>query len=129
MKNIKTAGMLLACSLSFFACKKDDHHNMTPEGSIMIHSPETGSKYQTGDTVHIHATLRANMQLHGYNVYIFNSTGDTLFQKSEHAHENELEVHEKWVNTSAVANLRLLITTALDHHGNNLKKEQVFNIN
>jgi hypothetical protein len=131
MRFLKISGLLMAATIILFACKKTDHPaEIKPDGAITIHSPENGSNYKQGDTVSIHALLKANTQLHGYRLYILRENGDTVLSRDEHAHNNELEIREKWVVPFPdTASLKLIICTALDHHGSGLEQAQKFRVN
>lgn len=101
----------------------------TPVGSINIIKPAEHQAFKKGEPITIEAKLNANVQLHGYTIFIATAEGDTLYKKEEHAHQSELTIQESWIDTSsAPVHLKLVVSTALDHHGNDLEKSVSFKV-
>lgn len=104
----------------FSSCKKQDAApEPVPSATITITSPAAGDVFRFGDTTKITANISCNVKMHGCDVAVVNiSTGDTLFQADDHAHEMTLNVNQYWCcNLSSTADLRLYISTALNHDG------------
>ncbi len=123
MKKIFTAFMISASFVVIItSCKKDGttaDPEAAPSAEITIASPTGNQIYQLGDTMHIIATIEGNVKMHGYAVAVINTTsGDTVFQADNHGHETELHVEEQWCcNLSSATDLRLYISSALNHDG------------
>jgi hypothetical protein len=127
MKNIIAALALLA-PIAFASCKKEDKdHHMTASGTITVSSPQEQQSFAAGSIINITAKLSANVHLHGYKLSLVTVEGDTVLSKEEHVHSNEILINEQWTDTlSAPADLKLTITSALNHEGNNLERSVLF---
>ena len=122
MKNAITA-VAMAATVALFSCHKQNHE-MLPENKITVSQPVPGQVYHANDTVHITGIVSGNTSLHGYEVAILNATGDSLFHTYNHTHASSIDVSEEWVNTQAMpGSLRIIITSAINHEGDNLTKE------
>lgn len=123
MKQLIIAAVIAATFTALVSsCQKDGtkaEPEVTPTASITIASPTANQVYRLGDTMHIVATVEGNVKLHGYDVAIVNtSSGDTIYKADGHAHETTLTVDEHWCCTlSSAADLRLYISSALNHDG------------
>jgi hypothetical protein len=115
--------------MALASCKKEDHnhHVSTASGTITVSSPQEQQSFAAGSTINITAKLSANLYLHGYKLSLVTVEGDTVFTKEEHVHSNEILINEHWKDTlSTPADLKLTITSALNHEGNNLQTWVLF---
>ena len=121
MKNLFLAAMITATSLAILSsCKKETTTtDPVPSATITIASPYANQIYRLGDTMYIVATIEGNVKMHGYDVVIVKTaSGDTVYRTDEHTHEMKLNVNKTWCcNVSSVTDLRLYISSALNHDG------------
>jgi hypothetical protein len=97
----------------------------TAVAEVTIHSPAENAVYQRGDTVHISASIKASVTLHGYDITLRDvTTGSQLYFRHIHVHSNELSVNQYWVHNqkwsndlTEAAEVELEVAVALDHAG------------
>lgn len=106
--------------------KKDDGSCEYFEPSLSISSPQEGQMYGMGETVNIHATVEHNESMHGWSLYLVNTSpdiADTVLAIEEHEHGTLFEISEQWTNdVSMHSDMELTIRAELDHDGNELMK-------
>lgn len=106
--------------------KKDDgscKYPTTPatqEPNIHIHSPVEHAEYHLGDTVHIEIEISHNTELHGYELYLHNTTThDSVLSMDLHAHQTSYSIDTFWVNNvSVMSDMMLEVIVFKDHSGN-----------
>lgn len=116
---------LLFSAFAMISCKKDkkDEKDQTntpaPQASIVITSPTTNSIFDFGEEIHIHATITAPFEMHGYELEIIRlSDNAVLWSTDAHAHATSYSIHEHWTNdVMDHTDVKLKITAELDHSG------------
>lgn len=122
MNNTTICTALIAAT-GLFSCHKTNNE-MVPENKITVSQPMPGQVYHTNDTVHITGMVSGKTSMHGYEVTILNATGDSLFHAHNHTHASSIDVSETWVTSQTTpGGLRVIITSAINHEGDNLTKE------
>ncbi len=87
---------------------------------FMITNPAAGSTFSMGDTVHIDAMITSSGEVHGYEVYLRNTShnDEVVFQLEEHAHESPIHIHDMWVNNVMHhSDMELEIVLLVTHEG------------
>jgi hypothetical protein len=99
-----------------FACKKKESH---PKVTITIDSPVNGSIYHGGDTVHIHAHITADQEIHGWELSIVRLANNQLFFDAHvHEHGKVYTLDTFWVNHVTMhSDMVLKLSAVLDHEG------------
>ena len=132
-------GLLTVSPILFSSCKQegctdeaatnydsdaddDDGSCIYPADNIVfnVSNPAVGSTFSLGDTVHIDAMITTDGDVHGYELYIRNTSHDDMvvFQKEVHAHESPVHIHEMWVNdVDHHSDMELEIVLVADHDG------------
>jgi hypothetical protein len=114
--------LLAACTFVFAACSKKEKNVDLPKEAIeiKIEEPTAGAVFHGGETVHIHANVKSDIQLHGYTLKLTDrETGTLLYEHEEHAHGKELTAHGSWANrVTATTEARLEVAVIIDHDGN-----------
>lgn len=131
MKRIFLFSLLcLSVSATFYSCKKADKNSPLPEtetAKITIALPYENQVFSKGDTVFIRGTITCPYEMHGCEITIATTNGDTIFSESQHAHGKEIMFDDYWVhNVSSPAELQVIITATLDHDGNTAAKSISF---
>lgn len=90
-----------------------------PDPEIDFHAPAAHAQYNLGDTVFIDAHVMHDETMHGYNVYLHNTTTtDTVLNYHIHGHDTHYHIDTFWVNNvSVMSDMRLEIRVHLDHSG------------
>lgn len=116
MKNIFSFALIAFGAILFFsACDNDKEDTGLPQ--IVIESPEEGTTFELGDTVHIEVDITHTAELHEYLVELKKaSDGTVLFSEGEHSHSTEAHVHDHWVNNVSDHTDMELVVTATDHN-------------
>ena len=105
------------------SCKKSDSPEPADMAMMTILQPTLNASYQSGDSVFIKGNITAAANLHGYNVTILDQA-DTVFAVHNATHAALLSVNEVWVcSTPDTANLKLIVSSAINHEGDEVKKE------
>lgn len=109
--------------ISAASCKKSDSPQPADTATMTISQPLLHATYKSGDSVFIKGNITAAANLHGYNVTILDQA-DTVFAVHNGTHATQLAVNEVWVsNTSDTADLTLIVSSAINHGGDEVKKE------
>lgn len=111
---------------SMSACKKNKE---TPKSvEITITSPTAGSMFHLGDTVEIHAHVKANFELHGWEVVIKKvANGQVVFMAEDHVHAEEFHIDTFWINNvTEHSDMELHVSALIDHDGNKETKVVAF---
>ncbi len=130
-KNISIIAIVTLLTFSINACK-DDEETVTPEPTAVtfdISDPVAGTMYGKGDTVFINGMISYDVEMHGYEINIINtSNNDTVvFNKHAHSDSKMFHIHEHWVNNvSGHSNMTLSIEALTDHSGASQTKEISF---
>lgn len=127
MKTIKI--LLIAIAAFAFGCDKDAPINPEHLVSFEFSNPKEGHKYPLGDTVHIAGKITAEMEMHGYELELINTSNNNEVLLYKHAHEDAVEylIQDMWVNNiTAHGNLELKITAVIDHEGTEASKTYYF---
>lgn len=105
---------------------KDDDSCTYPEEEetddidFTISDPVAGTTFGLGDTVHINTMITTTGEVHGYEVYLRNTSNnnEVVFESKEHAHDSPVHIHEMWVNdVSSHSDMELEIVLITDHDG------------
>lgn len=91
-------GLFLVAIL--FSCNKDVEMTDSTAPSITIMSPLATDTFMSGDTVHIHALITDNDELHEINgVLNRTNSGNTeeVWTYSEHSHTASFELHGMYI--------------------------------
>ncbi len=106
--------------------KKDDGSCEYLESSLTITSPNSGQTFALGETVDIHATAVHSESMHGWSLYLVNTSPeipDTVLNLNNHDHTSGFQIEESWVNSVTMhSDMQLTIRVELDHHGNFMKQ-------
>lgn len=99
-----------------FGCKKKES---LPKVTITIDSPASGTMYNGGDTVFIHAHIAADKEIHGWELSIARlANGQVVFDTHEHTHKKDYHIDTFWVNNVTMhSDMVLKLTAELDHEG------------
>ena len=125
------SGIILAFILitALYSCQKKDKITATPDSVVInITSPASGQAYHTGDTVFINADVSYPSELHGYEIKVIDTaSGYILYDDVQHVHDDHFSISDKWLcsGTQAIG-LKLTLTAAIDHDGNNAEKDITF---
>lgn len=109
----------LAFVFAMASCEKDA--DPTPAGveiSFNFSSPTENYMYPLGDTVNITGRITANVEMHGYEIEIINTSDNNKQIFYSHTHEDgvSFDVSEYWVNNvTSHSNLILTVTAILSH--------------
>lgn len=128
MKNpiILSLSFSLAAVFVFpFSCKKKESH---PKVAITIDSPVNGSMYHGGDTVHIHAHISADQDIHGWELSIARvANNQVFFDAHHHDHGKVYHIDTFWINNVTMhSDMIFKLSAVLDHEGNTESKTVSF---
>lgn len=118
--------MAILLGFSTSACKKDKE---TPKSvTITITSPTASSMFHWGDTVEIHAHVKAPFELHGWEVVIKKvPDGHVVFMAEDHVHAEEFHVDTFWINSvTEHSDMELHVSALMDHDGGKETKVVAF---
>ena len=121
---------LIAFSLvAFTSCKEDE--DMDPKYNITFNfsDPVASTMFSQGDTVFINGMISADIEMHGYEVSIVNTSDNNteVFNSHEHKDGSMFHIHEMWVNNvSSHSDMALTITVDVDHEGTTEKETILF---
>lgn len=106
------------------SCQKNNTSAPPADVAIIVSSPQNGSIYQSGDSVHVSATVNYNSTLHGYEVLVTDSsTGSVIHNIANHIHTNQFTINTAFsVIAPKPLVLKLNINTIIDHTGQNASK-------
>lgn len=112
----------LTLVISLFSCTKDQEMIDSSGPSVNIVLPLSTDTFMSGDTVHIHALISDNDELHEING-ILNRTHNGLTEEvwtyAEHSHSSSYEVHGVYiVQVPGIHNDFQLEISASDHNLN-----------
>lgn len=126
MKTLKTLAFFALIIISAVACKKDDE--VTFEGSLTISAPATNDTIHGGTTFPITGTITGNVEMHGYQVTVYNQTDQTVvYSSTEENHASEFSINQTVNHTLTVGTpLRLVVEVEVDHDGTSMTKEVLF---
>ncbi|MCC6185595.1 MAG: hypothetical protein IT256_00430 [Chitinophagaceae bacterium] len=113
--------IIFALGISLSACQKKDSDGYDQNKlTLNISKPSEAQTFAKGDTVFISANATYNTQLHGYTLYLMDTTNNTVFMNLEaHLHDSHFAIDTFWVNTLESSRaLQLAITIEVDHDGN-----------
>ncbi|MFY0642877.1 MAG: hypothetical protein JXR19_00265 [Bacteroidia bacterium] len=126
----KTLISILALTfLMLSSCKEDE--SMNPQNDITINfaEPVASTMYGQGDTVYINGMISADMEMHGYEISLVNTSNNNTEVFNKHAHEDGLmfHIHEMWVNdVNSHSDMVLTITIDKNHEGDKETKTILF---
>lgn len=126
MKTIKTLAFFALIILSAVACKKDKEVEF--EGSLTISAPAANDTIHGGTTFPITGTVTGNVEMHGYQVTVYNQTDQTVvYSSTEENHASEYSINQTVNHTLTVGTpLRLVVEVEVDHDGISMTKEVLF---
>ncbi|WNJ18666.1 hypothetical protein [Pontibacter sp. G13] len=113
--------------VSLTGCKEEEP--VAPEVSMNISAPSVGTMFGKDDTIHVHAMVSHEEEMHGYEAFIRNtSMGDTVvWYVSEHAHGTEFHIEGEWVNNvQHHSDMELIINVAVTHDGEQVSDTVAF---
>lgn len=90
----------------------DEHENPVVDPVAFKNvSPNAGENFALGESVIMQARLEWEGSLHGWDLFLVNTTtGDTVFTADLHDHREELRMEEVWVNTvTELSDMQLII--------------------
>lgn len=104
------------------ACKKRE--DASPTIDISILSPSEQDVFNTGDTLHVHASIKSPVELHGYTWELHNEADNSILASAaEHTHGQTFEINDTWVtNVTENVQAALVFTVEIDHNGNTSSK-------
>ncbi len=97
----------------------DHHHDHDAVGTamIMISSLNDGDTIASGSMAMVHGTITGTETLHGYDVSIYNMTGDTtVYIHNESAHSTSYSLNHHWTNDVSVTSaMKAKVVAYLNH--------------
>jgi len=126
---------LIGFTTMLASCKKDKEDPKSPGGTtppltatITISSPAEGAMLDHGQELHIHATVTAGFEMHGYTLQIRRAAdNEVVWTHHSHSHATSYTIHEHWTNNvDDHTNMILRVTAELDHSGTVSFKEVGF---
>jgi len=104
--------------------KKDDGSCLYAQPELTITSPGEGTTFMHGQVVEIQATATAPESMHGYSLYLVNTSTaepDTVMQMDEHEHGTTINISEEWTNDVTMhSDMELTIKVEVDHDATEL---------
>ena len=120
---------LFAGSVVLASCSNDsDDPKPQHTATITFTSPAEHATINGGDTAIIAGTITSNEQIHGYKIYVRNTTtgADTLLV-DDHAHATQVPFSGVWINdVTAHSEIEAEVVVTLDHDGNTASKKLHF---
>ena len=127
MKTIKTLAFFALIILTTVACKKEDEA-VEFEGSLTISAPAANDTIHGGTTFPITGTVTGNVEMHGYQVTVYNQTDQTvIYSSTEENHASEYSIQQTVNHTLTIGTpLRLVVEVEVDHDSAPMTKEVLF---
>ncbi len=123
--------MLLGVAVTLLAGCTRDADGDTPASSlasITIYQPTSGQTYASGDTVFADIHIQADVDLHGYQVFLINETAsDTVWQVQKDAHQGVFHLDSLWINNvTDHSDMLFEVHAIIDHEGSRNSKSVTF---
>jgi len=110
---------IVLLAFGFQSCDQNIGEHPDNAVTIEISSPVKNSEYAFGDMINIEATVSAESELHGYKIEINNLSGEALFEKEIHEHDDHFDINEDWMDDVEDGGILIVtVTVAVDHEGN-----------
>lgn len=129
MKNKLVALSLLALSIVFVQCKKDDDENPSIAPTATIVSPEIGKTFMSMDMLAIDVQFTDPKELHTYAIEIKNESLDSIiYTKSGHEHGTELTIQDTIMLMVNDHSDMQMLATVTNHLGEEAKDSVSFHV-
>ena len=125
---IRTISLVALLSLTLFSCKKDKEDHEDFSGSITVTAPAEGSTITGGNTFLVTGSIEGNTEMHGYLLTVYNQNDQSVvYSNLSDSHAEAYTLNETVTHTlTAATPLRLVIEVEVDHDGESLTKEVLF---
>lgn len=125
---IRTISLVALLSLTLFSCKKDKEDHVDFSGSITITAPAESSTITGGSTFLVTGSIEGNTEMHGYVLTVYNQNDQSVvYTNTLDGHSDAYTLNETVTHTlTAATPLRLVIEVEVDHDGESLTKEVLF---
>lgn len=122
-----TISLFTVLAITLFSCKKEDDH-VDFSGSISITSPAANDTINGGNTFTVTGSITGNTEMHGYMITVYNQNDQSVvYTNTASGHSDAYTLNENVIHTlTAATPLRLVIDVEVDHDGESLTKEVLF---
>ncbi|MCD6013445.1 MAG: hypothetical protein K0Q79_3307 [Flavipsychrobacter sp.] len=108
--------------MSFLYSCRHKANEPVPAASMTVLQPVANQVFKHGDVIKISGTINGLETMHGYRVYIIGNDGDSLCCIKNHTHANTITIDESWVDSSSATTANIIISSAINHEGDEVKK-------
>lgn len=125
---IRTISLFALLTITLFSCKKDKEDHEDFSGSITVTAPAESSTITGGSTFMVTGSIEGNTEMHGYMITVYNQNDQSIvYSNSLDAHSEEYTLNETVTHTlTAATPLKLVIDVEVDHDGESMTKEVLF---
>ncbi|HLP54628.1 MAG TPA: hypothetical protein VK151_06355 [Fluviicola sp.] len=125
---IRTISLFALLTITLFSCKKDKEDHEDFSGSITVTAPLESSTITGGSTFMVTGSIEGNTEMHGYMITVYNQNDQSIvYSNSLDAHSEEYTLNETVTHTlTAATPLKLVIDVEVDHDGESMTKEVLF---
>jgi hypothetical protein len=120
--------LFVLLSITLFSCKKDKEDHVDFSGSISVTAPAANDTITGGNSFTVTGNITGNIEMHGYMITVYNQNDQSIvYSNTIHSHSESYTLNETVTHTlTASTPLRLVIDVEVDHDGESLTKEVLF---
>ncbi|MBI3240654.1 MAG: hypothetical protein HYZ43_17710 [Flavobacteriia bacterium] len=115
-------------TFALFSCKKDKEDHVDFSGSISVTAPAANDTITGGNTFMVTGNITGNTEMHGYMITVYNQNDQSVvYTNTLESHAEAYTLNETVTHTlTASTPLRLVIEVEVDHDGETMTKEVLF---
>jgi len=123
-----TISLFALLTFALFSCKKDKEDHVDFSGSISVTAPAANDTITGGNTFMVTGNITGNTEMHGYMITVYNQNDQTIvYSNTLDSHSESYTLNETVTHTlTASTPLRLVIDVEVDHDGQTMTKEVLF---
>ena len=120
--------LFVLLSITLFSCKKDKEDHVDFSGSISVNAPAANDTITDGNTFMVTGNITGNTEMHGYMITVYNQNDQSVvYTNTLESHAEAYTLNETVTHTlTASTPLRLVIEVEVDHDGETMIKEVLF---
>lgn len=120
--------LFVLLSITLFSCKKDNEDHVDFSGSISVTAPAANDTITGGNTFMVTGSIEGNTEMHGYMITVYNQNDQSVvYSNTLDSHSDAYTLNETVTHTlTAATPLRLVIEVEVDHDGETMTKEVLF---
>lgn len=123
-----TISLFALLTFALFSCKKDKEDHVDFSGSISVTAPAANDTITGGNTFMVTGNITGNTEMHGYMITVYNQNDQSVvYTNTLESHAEAYTLNETVTHTlTASTPLRLVIEVEVDHDGETMTKEVLF---